>query len=494
MDAGSVRLKALLRRPKVLAATGSIFLTIAYTIWVLGTHYNAALEATVSSVLLIFLSALFGMVAIDLFRNPNYEKRVRRGWLLLGLGGLCNGVAEFFWFYDESILRQNPFVSSGDSFFFLYYPLLLAGVLTFPHLRVIKREREILWLDLGIVLTTSFMVLWYFFLANATQHGMALTVALYYPVSGFLILMALVDLLQRGAERIHTGTLLLLTVGIISGILADGCLGYFEVSGAAFKMTHLNIFWLLAISFMIAAAASYEVLLTEPSIEPQQSQRLLRLTFPYISVAIGLLLLMLVENSNDISELRKMGILVGTLVLVTLVLLRQYTVLRENIQLFQKMQQLAVTDALTHIYNRHHINETLQREVKRAQRHGHLLSVLLIDVNGFKTYNDRFGHLRGDEVLKTIAQLLAAQVRSTDILGRFGGDEFVAILPDTGADGARKVAEKMRSAVSEAKLAETQLGVTVGVATFHPQMTGEQLLEEADEELYRMKPSKLGSQ
>lgn len=487
---GATPVVKFLRRPSGIMAAGSFLVTLAYTTWVLGTHFNPLAEPLVSSLLLVLLSALFAVLALHLYENKELALRERYGWLLLGLGGLCNAIAEFFWFYEETILKKNPFVSSGDVFFFLYYPLLLAGVLTFPHVRVRKGEREILWLDLGIVLTTSFMVLWYFFLARTSQHGMALTVAIYYPVGGFLILMALVDLIQRGAERIHNWTLLFLATGIASGILADGFLGYFETSGSSFQMFHLNIFWLFAQSCMITGAACHQLLASDASAERRPPHRLLRLAFPYVSIAVGLVLLVLVVYSTGVSEMRKSGILVGVLILVILVLFRQYVVLRENIQLFQEMQQLAVTDALTSIYNRHHINEMLQREVKRAQRHGHLLSVLLIDVNGFKTYNDRFGHLRGDEVLKTIAQLLAAQVRSTDVLGRFGGDEFVAILPDTGGDGARVVAEKMRTAVAGAQLAETALGVTVGVATFHPQMTGEQLLEEADVELYKMKPSK----
>jgi diguanylate cyclase (GGDEF)-like protein len=151
------------------------------------------------------------------------------------------------------------------------------------------------------------------------------------------------------------------------------------------------------------------------------------------------------------------------------------------------MQRLAITDSLTGIYNRHFFNETFRREIQRAHRYGKSLSVLLMDVDNFKMVNDTLGHLQGDRVLKFISGILTTQLRRSDILARFGGDEFIVILPETESNGARSVAEKMQKSVATQTYANHPLSVSVGIATYRPELTPERMLEEADQELYRLK-------
>ena len=127
---------------------------------------------------------------------------------------------------------------------------------------------------------------------------------------------------------------------------------------------------------------------------------------------------------------------------------------------FARMQALAARDELTGAYNRRFLMETMAREQARAGRLGGSFAVCLIDIDHFKTVNDTLGHPAGDEVLKRVAEAAGRSLRAGDVFGRFGGEEFLVVLPDTDRAGALLVAERIRAAVA----AETQVTVTIGVA------------------------------
>jgi diguanylate cyclase (GGDEF)-like protein len=163
----------------------------------------------------------------------------------------------------------------------------------------------------------------------------------------------------------------------------------------------------------------------------------------------------------------------------------------ENLRLSESIEKLAVMDDLTQVYNYRFIKMALRREIKRAGRFGQELSVVMIDVDNLKAYNDRNGHLRGSFLLKEIATVLAAQVRSFDLIAKYGGDEFTVILPQTGREGALVVAERMRQAVAERQFPLTAPGditVSLGVAAFPTdEPDGNGLIRAADRALYRAK-------
>ncbi len=119
----------------------------------------------------------------------------------------------------------------------------------------------------------------------------------------------------------------------------------------------------------------------------------------------------------------------------------------ENAQLYQRTKELSTRDDLTGLFNRRHFFENLEKEVQRARRYQRVFSLLMLDLDDFKGYNDTYGHLKGDEVLKDVARLLLANTRRADVVARFGGEEFVVLLPEINAQGAAVVAEKIRMAV-----------------------------------------------
>ena len=162
--------------------------------------------------------------------------------------------------------------------------------------------------------------------------------------------------------------------------------------------------------------------------------------------------------------------------------------------LSRHLRSLAYRDSLTGLYNHRYFQEQLVHEVERAQRYGHQLSVLMLDVDRFKQVNDTYGHLMGDTLLSYVAQLISAKVRSSDMAARYGGDEFAVILPETGQETAIAVAEKLRKAVSAGRhwqgalLGNLGVGICFGVASFPDDgRTADDLLVCADRRLYGAK-------
>jgi diguanylate cyclase (GGDEF)-like protein len=159
----------------------------------------------------------------------------------------------------------------------------------------------------------------------------------------------------------------------------------------------------------------------------------------------------------------------------------------------QRAEALSVTDDLTQLYNSRYLAQVLRRETKRASRNGRPLSLLFIDLDGFKSINDKHGHLFGSRALVEAAGVIRASARETDIVARFGGDEFALVLPDTGTDGAFFVGERIREKIAAWVFLQSiglniSLTVSVGVATL-PDVasSAEQLIQAADEAMYAVK-------
>jgi len=153
------------------------------------------------------------------------------------------------------------------------------------------------------------------------------------------------------------------------------------------------------------------------------------------------------------------------------------------------LEQEAVTDALTGLHNRRWLDQHLPRLVARHVRAGRPLSLLLLDIDHFKRFNDELGHAAGDAVLATVAQTVSVQVRPTDLAARYGGEELVVVLPDTPLEGGRVAAERVRIRVAAARAKEVDRSVTVsiGLATLQPEEDASALLRRADEKLYLAK-------
>lgn len=158
----------------------------------------------------------------------------------------------------------------------------------------------------------------------------------------------------------------------------------------------------------------------------------------------------------------------------------------------ERYKQLSVTDSLTGLFNSRHLHERLQSEMERAQRYDRPLSLLVIDCDNFKRINDYFGHLEGDKVLQTLAKVMNQCLRRTDSAYRYGGEEFVLILPEAEVDPAGRLAERVRQGFAdEIVLAENgqeiRCTISVGLASYRSGETESQFIRRADEANYEAK-------
>ncbi|HHJ38799.1 MAG: hypothetical protein AXA67_00530 [Methylothermaceae bacteria B42] len=165
--------------------------------------------------------------------------------------------------------------------------------------------------------------------------------------------------------------------------------------------------------------------------------------------------------------------------------------LRNALTYYQALQS-AYTDPLTGLYNRTALNDAFQREWKLAQRQRQPLSLLALDIDHFKKINDTYGHAAGDIALIKIAEILRKTVRASDLVFRHGGEEFLVLLNNTGIEGAKLLAERIRKAIAAKDCSdidpELSITTSIGVASLnHPEETPQQLLKRADEALYRAK-------
>src|SRR3989338_5073928 len=170
----------------------------------------------------------------------------------------------------------------------------------------------------------------------------------------------------------------------------------------------------------------------------------------------------------------------------------QFALALRRIKLYHEIERIAITDSLTELHTRRYAIERFQEELKRSQARGMKLSFLMIDVDHFKTFNDQYGHLMGDQILGEVGKLIQESTREINIAGRFGGEEFCVILPDTDRPGARYAAERIRQAVEAGSIkaydAEVKITVSLGVSTYPEDGTRiEELTDKADWALYRAK-------
>ncbi|MBI4758516.1 MAG: GGDEF domain-containing protein, partial [Chloroflexi bacterium] len=172
----------------------------------------------------------------------------------------------------------------------------------------------------------------------------------------------------------------------------------------------------------------------------------------------------------------------------------QVAMVIENTRLHERIREQAIRDGVTQVYNHDYLHEQLVRELERSKRYHRPVSFIMLDLDQFKEFNDHYGHLAGDEVLKMVAKLISARVRSVDIVGRYGGDEFAIILPQANASEAQAVAERVRDAVENTPFASPQgdlpatLTVSQGVATFPDSAQSPvALIDQADRALYAAK-------
>ena len=165
----------------------------------------------------------------------------------------------------------------------------------------------------------------------------------------------------------------------------------------------------------------------------------------------------------------------------------------ERSSLYQKMSDLATTDDLTRLYNFRFLDQTLDIEIKRCQRYGSCISLIFLDMDHFKLVNDQYGHLMGSQVLVEVAQILRKSLREVDIIARYGGDEFVVVLPETNVETSSRIAHRVRNAIRTHEFLKREglsihLSASFGIAGFPEHARNKtDLIRLADQAMYKAK-------
>lgn len=168
-------------------------------------------------------------------------------------------------------------------------------------------------------------------------------------------------------------------------------------------------------------------------------------------------------------------------------IVRQATISIENASYYRKLEHLSVTDSLTELFNHRYFIQALDNEIDRAKRYPKSLCLLMMDIDDFKSYNDTYGHLGGDRLLKDLSKILKQNLRSVDIVCRYAGDEFVAILPETDIPEAKMIADKIKRVIGDLKLFERGVTVSIGIAKYSSNRDRRDMIMKADQALYQSK-------
>jgi len=172
--------------------------------------------------------------------------------------------------------------------------------------------------------------------------------------------------------------------------------------------------------------------------------------------------------------------------------LKERQMARERARMLGELQNLAITDGLTKLYNSRHFYNQLDTEMGRCQRYRHPLSLMLMDIDHFKNYNDTYGHLEGDKVLVRIAKIISDGLRTIDSAYRYGGEEFTTILPETRGEEAQKVAQRLRSTVAVEIFhpepnTTASVTISIGVTELRPREKKSEFVQRADQAMYLSK-------
>lgn len=172
--------------------------------------------------------------------------------------------------------------------------------------------------------------------------------------------------------------------------------------------------------------------------------------------------------------------------------LKERQLTEERVRMMEKLQKLAITDGLTKLYNSRSFYSQLELEVDRFNRYRHPLSLLLLDIDHFKEYNDSWGHLEGDKVLVKFSQIIKSCLRANDSAYRYGGEEFTVILPETGGEEAKTVAQRIRKKLEDEKFnpqpgKDVRITISIGVTQYSPKEELSTFIQRADKAMYLSK-------
>ncbi len=447
----------------------------------------------------------------------------RRAALFLSLAVVTDTIAQAVYTYYQLVLRQQaPLPSWADPAYLCTYPLLLLGILSLPTRPLPSAARVRVLMDGLLIMTALVTFSWYFVLGPTVLQGgetlLAKAVSTAYPLEDLVLMSSLLLLSSRASDPSLRTVVRILSVSLACTIIADSVYDYQSLGNAYATGELIDVGWPLG--DMLIGLAVYALYRTnrigligatdqERNNAEARQPHVWRVLLPYALLpAVGILVLYTGRTHGN--ENLKIGVWIGGATLIGLVVVRQVLAILETGQLYQRLndaylktmtqaeetqalneelcaiqdelqgnngalveanmrlQALATTDPLTGLPNHRALVAALDHEIERTRRYDRPCSVLFLDLDHFKALNDTCGHQVGDLALNKLAATVRSTLRGIDTLGRWGGEEFVAILPETTMNDGLTIAERIRGAVAAQAFTaggSAHLTCSIGIAT-----------------------------
>jgi hypothetical protein len=359
-------------------------------------------------------------------RRCRSNRRLARAWRLFALGIACQLAGQVaFHVYD--VLGKTPYPSVADVLYLSFYPLTLAGLLSLPMAGGGRSGRLRLGVDMAVVAIAGSALVVYVVLGPTlvAHSGSPIQVAfsVAYPAGDMVLLVGISSALLRGAVPSLRWPLRLLAGGLVLFVVGDLIYGYITLHSSYETGDLVDTTWMAALALMAVAAATQ---VTSTHSEPHEPARDRVSWLPSVAVAFGFGIIFFAGRHAALFPDLTLDAI--AMVLAGLVLARQALVQRDLVNAQGQLRHQAFYDALTGLPNRTLVLDRAEGMLASARRRRLRLAALFVDLDGFKDVNDTLGHAAGDELLQAVAIRLAAVVRDTDTVGRFGGDEFVVLL------------------------------------------------------------------
>ena len=473
------------RRLRIVAAAyfGALTVTALWLWQKWGGAFATRVVDDVGSLLGILFAAACAVWAV---RSLN--GRMRNGWRAMALGLFAWAIGESIWGYYEVVLRyeQSPSPSLADVFY-LMYPVGAGVAVVLLSTAGTNRWRVRLILDGVIVAASLFLVSWVSVIEGVFHAGgdshLALAVSLAYPIADVVV----ITIAWSSAVVAYRPSIGLLLAGLIIVALTDSVFTGLTAVNDYYTGNLIDLGWMAGCGVLGLAA------LRSIGESPQEQTRSgipprARLWLPYLPLVLAAAVAM----AKILPGLNSLPFAAAVLLLVVAVLTRQFVALAENQQLLSDVGRLAFADQLTGLANRALFIDHLEQALKRQQREPLTVTVLCLDLDGFKAVNDQLGHPAGDELLVRVADRLSASVRNTDTVARLGGDEF-AMLIEGPVEDTVAAAERILNAFGEPIVVDgvalpvrPSIGLTMAAADM-PRTSVSSLIRQADLAMYAAK-------
>jgi diguanylate cyclase (GGDEF)-like protein len=423
------------------------------------------------------------------------DRRLVWGWRLIALASLAYMGGEIAQLIYEVTPGGYAFPSLADPPYLAFYPLFFAGIGKFTGAR---RSRSIrVGLDALTIAIGGAVVIWYVVLGptaySDTGGTLSTVTALAYPVGDLILIFALAGLLTdppRATERLP---LALLAAGTVLYVIADVIYDRLVLDGLYSGGNPVDTLWVVAmLAYALAAATQRRVLEAPPDDDALRRRHLAFV--PYLALAAVFGLLIAVHRHDDFFP--GLSLVLAAAAVAGVIALRQVIAQRELVGVHAELRAahrelaaLAATDPVTGLPNQRALVAALDGELARRLRSHRPCALLFLDLDHFKRVNDTHGHAAGDAALREFGEVVAAELRAVDVFGRWGGEEFVALLPGIDAAEALLAAGRVRDAVAAHDFAAVRgapLTVSIGVAA-SVEAGRDELLAQADAALYEAK-------